>query len=83
MRNTNRLLIKVGSSYISRKEYRKRVRTAHRRVQRLGVTQGWIAEQIGRSRGHVSHVLNGLADGPETLLLIEQLIGHVEAEAGL
>ena len=83
MKNTTRLLIKVGGSYISRKEYRKRVRYAHKRVQRLGVTQAWIAEQIGRSRGHVSHVLNGLSDGPATLLLIEKLIGHIEAEAGV
>ncbi len=60
-------------------EVETRVDRAVERVDRLGLSKTWIAEEIHRSRQNVSEVLNKTASSPGTLTLIEGLLDDVEA----
>ena len=61
--------------------YRDRVRRARLRAERLNLTKVWIADQIGRSRGHTTMVLHAKAYGPPTLQRIEDLLDRIESGA--
>ena len=69
----------LNGQFVSTETYLERVRAARERTERLKLTKTWIARKVSRSRPHVSSVLNGRDRGPNTLLLIEQLIDQVEA----
>ena len=64
---------------VSEEEYLDRVREIHERADALNLSKTWIARKIRRSRPHVSAVLNGRDRGPNTLLLIGQVVERVEA----
>ena len=61
--------------------YHLRRERAYVRVEALGLKRRWIARRIGRSVRCVTEVLRGTDTGAPTLMLIEILIGQVEAGA--
>lgn len=69
----------MGGKLITFDQYLQRADAAREKAEGLCLTRTWIAEQVGRSRGHTTRVLNGKDRGVETLLKIEDLLRRVDA----
>lgn len=57
-----------------------RIARARGRIEEVGLSQTWVAEEIGRARPHVSGLLNGKLWSPGTMQLIEELLDRLESE---